>query len=501
MMATERSLPETVLKRVRVLDVASEHATLAGDLATHHDAHEHEDDVVDHKLGTSGPALQAAVLGILQQLIPAWSAVTSPSSVHLQRVSGALTNCVYIVSYISTGTDSFSLSKFTTPPKVLLRVYGLGVDRFIRRERELVFFIRLSRSGVGPRLLGCFLNGRFEEFVPSTTLTSTEMRRPETADLVAAELCKFNALGFPKKAAPNVEEEQGDADDAFSTERPVGPIEPLEITRLKKMMTRTSTGASYGDLSASFNTLPGSPVATLAGDDNSSLVQSPPHRDTSDDDEDPIEDATPEIWERVNKWYSLSLTVAAELIRTGTPEIRARVESIGLDKYGEELEKLKERLEKVESPVVFGHNDLQYGNILRRGDGSLLFVDYEYAGYTFRGADIANHFCDHSDVPHFLDYLNKYPTLSERRRFVEAYIDAQADLDKSPRLDGERRRMEVDNVVREAEEYAQLAHLHWGFWGILQAIDNPYSGAPGEFDNLEYGIQRFKEYERRKLIL
>jgi thiamine kinase-like enzyme len=46
--------------------------------------------------------------------------------------------------------------------------------------------------------------------------------------------------------------------------------------------------------------------------------------------------------------------------------------------------------------VVFCHNDVQHGNVLRRLNppGALMLIDYEYAGFNYRAFDIGNHFCE-----------------------------------------------------------------------------------------------------------
>jgi thiamine kinase-like enzyme len=41
-------------------------------------------------------------------------------------------------------------------------------------------------------------------------------------------------------------------------------------------------------------------------------------------------------------------------------------------------------LKLVDSPVVFCHNDLQPGNILRLVDDKLVVIDYEYGSYNYR---------------------------------------------------------------------------------------------------------------------
>jgi choline kinase len=72
--------------------------------------------------------------------------------------------------------------------KLLLRIYGPQVEHLIDRESELKILQRLARKRIGPRLLGTFTNGRFEEFLRATTLTSKELRQPETSKQIAKRM-------------------------------------------------------------------------------------------------------------------------------------------------------------------------------------------------------------------------------------------------------------------------------------------------------------------------
>ena len=45
---------------------------------------------------------------------------------------------------------------------------------------------------------------------------------------------------------------------------------------------------------------------------------------------------------------------------------------------------LSELLKSVNSPVVFCHNDLQPGNILKIKENNLVVIDYEYGSYNYR---------------------------------------------------------------------------------------------------------------------
>jgi choline kinase len=113
--------------------------------------------------------------------------------IDVERLSGALTNAVYVVSppkdlpQPSSSNGSGAVSK-RRPQKLLLRIYGPQVEHLIDREKELGILRRLARKKIGPRLLGTFRNGRFEEFFDSTTLTSADLRVPETSKQIAKRM-------------------------------------------------------------------------------------------------------------------------------------------------------------------------------------------------------------------------------------------------------------------------------------------------------------------------
>jgi choline kinase len=106
----------------------------------------------------------------------------SGDSISVERLSGALTNAVYVVSPPKLPAADGKKQ----PAKVLLRVYGPQVD--IDRENELVVLQRLARKRIGPRLLGTFQNGRFEQFFNATTLTPANLREPETSKQIAKRM-------------------------------------------------------------------------------------------------------------------------------------------------------------------------------------------------------------------------------------------------------------------------------------------------------------------------
>jgi choline kinase len=72
--------------------------------------------------------------------------------------------------------------------KLLLRVYGPNVAHLIDRDSELAILRRLAQKNIGPRLLGTFANGRFEEFFHARALTPQELRNPETSMQIAKRM-------------------------------------------------------------------------------------------------------------------------------------------------------------------------------------------------------------------------------------------------------------------------------------------------------------------------
>ena len=72
--------------------------------------------------------------------------------------------------------------------KLLLRIYGPQVEHLIDRESELQILRRLARRNIGPKMLGTFTNGRFEQFFNARTLTAQDLRVPETSKQIAKRM-------------------------------------------------------------------------------------------------------------------------------------------------------------------------------------------------------------------------------------------------------------------------------------------------------------------------
>lgn len=106
-------------------------------------------------------------------------------SITVERLSGALTNAVYVVTPPS---DLPEAEGKHSPPQILLRIYGPQVEHLIDRDNELKVLQRLARKKIGPRLLGTFKNGRFEEYFNAITLRPLDLRDADTSRQIAKRM-------------------------------------------------------------------------------------------------------------------------------------------------------------------------------------------------------------------------------------------------------------------------------------------------------------------------
>lgn len=155
--------------------------------------------------------------------------------------------------------------------------------------------------------------------------------------------------------------------------------------------------------------------------------------------------------------------------------------------FDNEWKWLENFLVQSNSPVVFCHNDLHEGNILvpetkhthtngrrrhklsstcRDADERVIFIDFEFCSYNYRGYDFANHFCEWSiensypEYPYFCIKMANYPNEQERRYFIREYLNAIDDSRKKPDRDNE------NHILVEADYFLLATHFFWTLWAI-----------------------------------
>lgn len=130
---------------------------------------------------------------LLHELAAAWADVADCRALEVVPLKGAMTNEVYQARWLTAGPAGQKEEPRAEREvrKVLVRIYGDGVDLFFDREDEVRTFECMSRHGQGPRLLGRFPNGRVEEFIHARVLYLLD-----TCPLLVPPLSISNLLVF-----------------------------------------------------------------------------------------------------------------------------------------------------------------------------------------------------------------------------------------------------------------------------------------------------------------
>jgi ethanolamine kinase len=150
----------------------------------------------------------------------------------------------------------------------------------------------------------------------------------------------------------------------------------------------------------------------------------------------------------------------------------------------EELKFLKSLISPHEDDIVFCHNDLLCANIIYRKEvGDVIFIDYEYASYSFRAFDIANHFNEFSG---FDLHFDSCPNDEFKREWLTTYLTEY--LNNCPPSDEE-----VDSLFLKVEKFILVSLIYWALWALIQSQVSDI-----DFDFWEYAIKRMDEFSKRK---
>ncbi|CAL8358627.1 unnamed protein product [Lota lota] len=170
-----------------------------------------------------------------------------------------------------------------------------------------------------------------------------------------------------------------------------------------------------------------------------------------------------------------------------------------------ELDSLRQLLAATPSPVVFCHNDVQEGNILKlEGRDStsterLMLIDFEYSSYNYRGFDFGNHFCEwmydytYNQWPFYKATAENYPTREQQLHFIRNYLAEHAAFSDGTAQEDQTQVEEA--MLIEANRYALASHFLWGLWSIIQAKISKI-----EFGYMDYAQCRFNAYFKQKKL-
>ncbi|KAF2430823.1 kinase-like protein [Tothia fuscella] len=304
------------------------------------------------------------------------------SQIEVERLSGALTNAVYVVSPPKeiphkSGDKKDGVPQFRKPPpKLLLRIYGTNVDHLIDRESELQILRRLARKRIGPRLLGTFTNGRFEEFLHARALNPEDLHDPSISKQIAK---RFRELHDGIELLP-----QERKDDPFVWQN------------IDKWMPRCTQIVTWIDSEADSEGLAGKSKKRplVCGMEWSKFR---------------------EVVENYRKWlyqqYGGDARVKSQLVFAHNDA-----------QYGN----LLRMVPSGESPLMLPANEHK----------QLVVIDFEYANANLPGLEFANHFTEwcynyhDPNAPHACNHKG-YPTPEEQKRFLRAYVSHKTAFNHS----------------------------------------------------------------------
>ncbi|RYP77826.1 hypothetical protein DL771_000923 [Monosporascus sp. 5C6A] len=301
-------------------------------------------------------------------------ALDSGESISVERLSGALTNAVYVVCPPDGLREKTEQNK-KPPAKLLLRIYGPQVDNIIDRENELSVLQRLARKKIGPRLLGTFSNGRFEQYLNATTLTAANIREPQTSKQIAKRMRELH-----------------DGIELLEEEREAGPA---VWKNWDGWLATVERAISFLD------------KKILSG--NLGPVRGP-----------------------VDAWKERGLICGVEWTKfKGMVDKYRRYLD---DRYGNP-KIIRDHLVFAHNDTQYGNilrvrpddttSPLMQPNYEHK---QLVVIDFEYAAANMRGLEFANHFTEwgynyHNErEPHAFN-PSMYPKPDEQRRFIKAYVE------------------------------------------------------------------------------
>ncbi|KAK4250939.1 kinase-like domain-containing protein [Corynascus novoguineensis] len=310
----------------------------------------------------------------------------SGDTISVERLSGALTNAVYVVSPPPESLLPREPGK-KQPGKVLLRVYGPQVEHLIDRENELGVLKRLARKKIGPRLLGTFLNGRFEQYLNATALTPGSMRDADTSRQIAKRMRELH------DGVELLDEERDQGPAVWKNwDKWLGQVEKTVLFLDKQILSQSQNLS--GNMSKSRGFICG--------------VQWPVFK------------ALVEKYRRyLEAHYGDTKTIRNKLVFAHNDT-----------QYGNIL---RVRPDDQKSPLLQPANEHK----------QLVVIDFEYAAANLPGLEFANHFTEwaynyHDPVHPYACDTSRYPSPEQQRRFVKAYVDHRpqftyaADSSSSP---------------------------------------------------------------------
>jgi thiamine kinase-like enzyme len=301
----------------------------------------------------------------------------------------------------------------------------------VDRETENKLAAWLSAQGIAPIYYGRFTNGRVEEFYPNmATLSWNEM--PTYAPQIAMLMADFHRLQVPD-----------------------------EVLTKPTNGKRDCKSCQFAIIDGWLDTVKNR-FSTIA------------------ENNDKVEQLVQEL---AREWAWLKTQLADTTpLASDSLEVQVRARNFFRD-------------------VVLTHQDCQSLNVLRElsptnvennnnDNNSFKLIDFEYAGWNPRAADIANTFCEYCDMNNLrANFEADFPSEQNQNVFLQAYVQRvqpslAAELSASclwePFLATAR---------NEVGRFTLQSHLGWAIWSVVKSKEDSI-----DFDYLAYAAQRMAGY-------
>ncbi|KAL6452771.1 CKI1 Choline kinase [Candida maltosa Xu316] len=349
------------------------------------------------------------------------------SNLLVNRISGALTNSIYKLEYVDQENNKL--------PALLLRVYGKNVDELIDRDNELSILIKLSQKRIGPRLLGIFSNGRFEQFLDGfVTLNKLQIRDEVISQILGRRM---------KDLHYKIElDEQSD----------LGP-QPTCWKLIEKWLKLFETELLPGYLDANMDP---QKIFMVSFPQFKKIIQKYKQ------------------W-LFNKYDAENFTANYKFCHNDT-------------QYGNLLlhESFKPE-DIVYDSSASNDNVTTIKSTSNKKDTSLAVIDFEYSGPNFPAYDIANHFTEwmsdyHDAERSYYIHDDKYPTQVEQLNLIKSYVEYDFQYPSS-NLKTEKKfddlindstnpvsiiQYEIEKLYNECIYWRASPQIFWGLWGLIQ---------------------------------
>ncbi|VDD90798.1 unnamed protein product [Enterobius vermicularis] len=287
--------------------------------------------------------------------------------------------------------------------------------------------------GLGPKLLGVFPGGRFEQFIPSRPLTTKEIGLPRlkhVARRVGQLLARIHALDVPVAKRPTL------TDVAESYLCKLRKLNRRMIHKMKGNMVKANASLCPKEINCDV-------LATELDIMKQCLAKS----------------GSPVVFSH-NDLQELNILLH---------------EKYTLDSKG--------NLNATDDETPFALIDFEYSS-------------YNYRGFDFANF-LCEHMIDYSNKkpPYYTIDRGSLPAETQQRLLINAYLDeiekvARNEQDDSCKENKERiREAHVRELLTESRRFLAVSHLYWSIWSFELAEESPI-----EFDYVSYGIDRLVLY-------